>query len=57
MWSLLAKQEEDAEVLEGLENIPKQSIHERIVEQTVNVPVPHVEPAVSSGAVPTSQQS
>ena len=32
LWSLLAKQE-GAEVLEGLENIPKESIHERIVEQ------------------------
>ena len=32
LWSLLAKQE-DAEVLEGLENIPKESIYERIVEQ------------------------
>ena len=32
LWSLLAQQE-DAEVLEGLENIPKESIHERIVEQ------------------------
>ena len=32
LWSLLAKQE-DADVFEGLENIPKESIHERIVEQ------------------------
>ena len=43
-WSLLAKQE-DAEVLDGLENVPKESIHERIVEQrqyidkVVDVPV------------------
>ena len=50
LWAFLAMQEEE-EVFEGPENIPKKGIHERIVEQTVDVPVPHVELATSSGEV------
>ena len=56
------------EILEVVENIPKERISERTMEQTVDVPVPHVELAVSAGVagssragktrpVPTLQQS
>ena len=45
-------QEEDAELDLPVPQVER--IHERIVEQAVNVPVPHVEFAVSSGEADTS---
>ena len=56
VWTFLAKMQEEGqqvekENLELIKVIPKKCFHERIMEQTVNVPVPHVEPTVSSGEV------
>ena len=65
LWSFLAMQEEDQivdlpvpqvmeEILEWLENIPTERNHERIMEQTADVPVPHVEFATFCGEAGSS---
>ena len=67
MWRLLAEQERTTEqivdllvppavteILEVVENILQERISERTPKQTVNVPVPRVKLAESSGAAGSS---